>query len=174
MIIPSEPQRPAITLKGVRRRSTLIWGWLRCPSHLKMPLKNIKTHEERVQARTKYFYPGPFGSVKSSFRKIENLQIPFRSAFIITEQSFITCRWLAWMLCDVVKQKVSLLHNWYIKGGVRWVLKQGMEKLRFIWKSFNAKNRLLILLLLPGHLQSVDLVFSWTSSNTFSPNPAPP
>ena len=30
-------------------------------------------------------------------------------------------------------------------------------------KSFNAKNRLLILLLLPGHLQSVDLVFSWTS-----------
>ena len=118
MIIPSELQRPAISLKGVRRRSTLIWGWLRCPSHLKMPLKNIKTHEERVQAQTKYFYSEPFGSVKSSFRKIENLQIPFRSAFIITEQSFITCRWLAWMLCDVVKQKVSLLHNWYIKGGL--------------------------------------------------------
>ena len=135
---------------------TLIWGWLRCPSHLKMPLKNIKTHEERVQSRTKYFCSGLFGSVKSSFRKIENLQIPFRSAFIITEQSFITCRWLAWMLCDVVKQKVSLLHNWYIKGGVRWVLKQQMEKLRFIWKSFNAKNRLLILSLSPGHLQSVD------------------
>ena len=33
-------------------------------------------------------------------------------------------------------------------------------------KSFNAKNRLLILLLLPGHLQSVDLVFSWTSFQT--------
>ena len=62
----------------------------------------------------------PIGSVKSSFRKIENLQIPFRSPFIITHKSFSHAG--DWLERSVMflKQKVSLLHNSYIKGGARY------------------------------------------------------